>query len=98
MKEICKTYARGIQMYDLRELLLSVRVLQQKVLPYSLSINHLLQLPNTRRKYGNESLSFRESMTWNQLPGQYKAAKTDNEFKMKIESWKGFEYTGRICI
>ena len=56
----------------------------KKVLPYSLRINNLLQRPNTRtKKYGNESLSFRGSIIWNQLPDQYKAAKTDNEFKMK---------------
>ena len=32
----------------------------EKVLPYSLRMNNLLHLPNTRtKKYGNESLSFR---------------------------------------
>ena len=57
----------------------------KKALPYSLRINNFLQLPNTRtKKYGNESLSFRGSILWNQLPDQYKAAKTDHEFKMKI--------------
>jgi len=71
----------------------------KKVLPYSLRINNLFQLPNTRtKKYGNESLSFRGSIIWNQLPDQYKAAKTDNEFKMKLKSRKGFECTYRICI
>ena len=29
---------------------------------------------------------------------QYKAAKTDIEFKMKIKSWKGFKGNCRICI
>ena len=86
-------------MYDLRESIPSVGVLQQKVLPYSLRINNFLQLPNTRtKKYGNESLSFRGSIIWNQLPDQCKAAKTDNEFKMKIKSWKGLQCTCRICI
>ena len=71
----------------------------KKVLPYSLRVNNLLQLPNTRtKKYRNESLSFRGSIIWNQLPNQYKAAKTDHEFKMKIKRWKGFECTCRICI
>ena len=59
----------------------------RKILPYTLRIKTLLQLPNTRtKKYGNESLSFRGSIIWNQLPDHYKAAKTDNEFKMKIKS------------
>ena len=71
----------------------------QKVLPYSLRINNLLQLPSTRtKKYGSDSLSFRGSIIWNKLPDQYKAAKTDNEFKMKIKSWKGNECNYRICI
>ena len=71
----------------------------KKVIPYSLRINNLLQLPNMRtKKYGNKSLSFRGSIIWNQLPYQYKAAKTDHKFKMKIKSWKGFECTCRICI
>ena len=56
----------------------------RKILPYKLRIKNLLQLPNTRtKKYGNESLSFRGSIIWNQLPDRYKAAKNDNEFKMK---------------
>ena len=48
--------------------------------------------------YGNESLSFRGNIIWNQLPDQYKAAKTDDEFKMKVKSWKGFESTCHIFI
>ena len=71
----------------------------KKALPYCLGINNLLQLPNTRtEQYGNGSLSFRGTIIWNQLPYQYKAAKTDNEFKMKIRRWKGFECICRICI
>ena len=71
----------------------------RKILPYTLRIKTLLQLPNTRaKKYGNESLTFRGSIIWNQLPDQYKAAKTNNEFKMKVKSWKGFKCSCRICI
>ena len=40
-----------------------------KMLPYSLRINDLLQLPTTRAsRYGNESHSFWGSMVWNGLP------------------------------
>ena len=71
----------------------------KKVLPYSLGINNLLQLPSTRTKmYENESLSFRGNIIWHQLPDQYEAAETDNEFKIEIKSWRGFECTCRICI
>ena len=70
----------------------------KKVLLYSLRIKNLLQLPSTRtKKYGSESLSFRGSIIWNKLPDQYKAAKTDDEFEMKIKSWKGSECNCRIC-
>ena len=75
-------------------LALFTSALIQQVLPFSLRINNLLQLPNTKtKKYGNESLSLRGSIIWNQLPDQYKAAKIDNEIKRK-----GFECTCRICI
>ena len=71
----------------------------RKILPYTLRIKNLLQLPNTRtKKYGNESLTFRGNIIWNQLPDQYKAAKTDNEFKMKIKHWKVFKCSCRTCI
>ena len=36
---------------------------------------------------------------WFSLPRHdYKATKTDSEFKMKIKSWKGFEFTRHICF
>ena len=61
----------------------------RKILPYKLRIKNLLQLPNTRtKKYGNKSLTFGRSIISNQLPVQYKAAKTTTEFKMKIKSSK----------
>ncbi len=70
----------------------------KKTLPYTLRTNNLLQLPKTRtNKYGNNSLSFRGSMVWNRLSDQYKAAKSNNEFKIKIKSWKGFGCNCCIC-
>ena len=71
----------------------------RKMLPYSLRINDPLQLPKLRtRRYGNESLSFWGSMVWNRLPDIYKAAKSCDEFKMKIKSWKGSGCNCRICM
>ena len=73
--------------------------LNKKVPPYTLRINSLLRLPNTRiKKYGTESLSFRGRIIWNQLPDKYKIAKSDEEFKMQIRSWRGVGYSCRICI
>ena len=40
-------------------------------------------------KYGNESLTCGGSIVWNRPSDQYKAAKSDNEFEMKVRSWKG---------
>ena len=71
----------------------------RKILPNMSRIKNLLQLPNTRtKKYGNEYLLFRGSVIWDQLPNQYRAVKTDIEFKMKIKSWKGFKCNCCICI
>ena len=71
----------------------------RKMLPYNLRINNLLQLPKTRtNRYGNKSLSFWGSIVWNRLPDKYKAAKSCEEFKMKIRSWKGSGCNCRICI
>ena len=73
--------------------------LNRKLFQYNLKINNLLQLPKTRtNKYGIESLSFRGSKVWKRLPDQYKAAKSDNEFKIKIRSWMGSGCKCRICI
>ena len=71
----------------------------RKMLPYNLRINDLLQLPKTRTsRYGNGSLSFWGSMVWNRLPDIYKAAKSCDEFKMKIRSWRGSGCNCRTCI
>ena len=71
----------------------------RKLLPYNLRINNLLQLPKTRtNKCGNEFPSFRSSIVLNLLPEKYKAAKSDNEFKIKIRSWMGSGCNCRICI
>ena len=64
-----------------------------------LRIKILRRLPNTRtNRYGTVSLSFRVSIIWNQIPDQYKAAKTDNIIKMKIKSFKGLKCNYCICI
>ena len=61
--------------------------LNRKMLPYTLRINNLLRLPNMRiKKYGDESLSFRGNIIWNQLLDKYKIAKHDEEFKIHIRS------------
>ena len=84
-------------MHYLWQPLLSVGVLHSK--DASMRINDLLQLPKTRTsRYGNESLSFWGSMVWNRLPDIYKAAKSCDEFKMKIKSWKGSGCSCRICM
>ena len=52
-----KAYSRDIRMYGLRVALLLWEFFNKNVLPYSLRINNILQLPNTKtKKYGNESL------------------------------------------
>ena len=63
-------------MYDLRELLLSVGVLQQE--RDSIYLKNKQSAPtfiHEDKKYGSESLSFRRSIIWNQLPDQQKSCK-----------------------
>ena len=53
----------------------------------NLKINNLIQRPKTwTNKQGNESFSLRDSIAWNRIPDEYKAAKRDTELKMKIRS------------
>ena len=71
----------------------------RKMLAYNFRINDLLQLPKTRTsRYGNESLSFWGSIVWNRLPDIYIAAKSCDEFKMKIRRWRGSGCNCHICI
>ena len=87
-------------MYCYWKPILSVGALQQKsaaVCPRN--EQSPLQRPKIRTyKYENESLSFRESMVWNQPSNRYYAAKFDDEFKMKRSSWKGSGYVTAATV
>ena len=61
-----------------------------KDIQYDLRTNNLLQLPKTNTLvYGNNSLSFRGSISWNTLPNTIKAAQNTKQVKYMIKNWKG---------
>ena len=65
--------------------LISVEVLLRKVLPMWLNIKQ------------SHQTSFRSSIVSNRIRDKYKAAKSDDECKKKIGSWKGSGYNSQIC-
>ena len=56
------------------------------------------EFPNVKTVcYGQESVRYRGPKTWEMLPNDIKSAKTLEEFKMKIKTWKAFNCTCRLC-
>ena len=47
--------------------------------------------------YGQESVRYPGPKTWEMLPNDIKSAKTLEEFKMKIKTWKASNCTCRLC-
>ena len=57
---------------------------------YNLRSKNLLMLPQTKTTtYGNDSLSFRGSISWNSLPNDTKITASVCSFKSCIEKWIG---------
>ena len=54
------------------------------------------EFPNVKTVcYGKESVRYRGPKTWEMLPNDIKSAKTLEEFKMKIKTWKTSNCTCR---
>jgi hypothetical protein len=65
---------------------------------YSLRSGHTLVLQSTKtQKFGQNSLIFRGSLLWNNLPQELKSLKSVSQFKAKIKSWSGDTCTCFIC-
>ncbi len=61
-----------------------------KEMPYNLRTISLIKLPKTHTvTYGTNSLLFKASLIWNNLPNNLKECDNVNTFKRKIKSWKG---------
>ena len=66
--------------------------------PYNLRRTELLNLPPcSTRTFGTNSLSFRASYVWNNLPINITSAKTLSLFKILIKKWQRVTCNCKIC-
>ena len=69
-----------------------------KSVPYSLRDTDLLTIPKSNTvRYGVNSLTFRSSILWNNLPSFHKQSKTLHAFKDSIKTCSAFECTCILC-
>ena len=66
--------------------------------PYNLRRDDLLLLPPAKSiRYGVNSLAFRGSLLWNNLPPQVKESQTLEEFKNRIKNLRSIRCTCTVC-
>ena len=66
--------------------------------PYNLRRGDLLLLPPAKSiRYGVNSLAFRGSLLWNNLPPQVKESQTLEEFKNRIKNLRSIRCTCTVC-
>ena len=65
---------------------------------YNLRKGPILYLPSTHSTYyGTNSVHFRGSLIWNNLPRDIKSSKSLSEFKTKIKNFGNIDYGCVIC-
>ena len=70
-----------------------------KTVPYCLRNPDLLSLPKANTvRYGINSLRFRGSLLWNNLPIEYKELKSPAVFKEKLKYLNCFNCTCKLCV
>ena len=70
----------------------------KKDMPYSLRKGPALKLPKTRTLYyGTNSVHFRGSLIWNNLPADVKASKSLYDFKNRIKNIGNIDCGCVIC-
>ena len=73
--------------------------LSEKPLPYNLRNGNNLQLRHvTSYHFGLNSLRFRVSMLWNNLPFSIKSSETLTEFKNKLNTLGNIHYLRSVSI
>ena len=69
-----------------------------KEVDYNLKIKNLVKLPQMKTyTFGTHSLTFRGSILWNALIDDMKRCKNVAAFKNKIKTWKGANYSCKLC-
>ena len=67
-------------------------------IPYNLRRGDILFLPPAKStRYGVNSLAFRGSLLWNNLPHQVKESQTLEEFKNRIKNLRSIHCTCTVC-
>ena len=67
-------------------------------IPYHLSKGHVLSLPPERSTYyGTNSVHFRRSLTWNNLPNYIKSSRSVCEFKNNMRNFRNIDCGCLIC-
>ena len=70
----------------------------EKSIQYNLRSKNLLMLPQTNTiEYGNDSIVFRGSISWNYLPNEIKSQASVYTCKKCIKSWSGGDCNCKIC-
>ena len=72
---------------------------KEKTTKYSLRSKSTLQLPKLCKttRFGLNTVVFKGSLLWNNLPNLYKDTNTEFAFKEKIKKWKPKVCTCKIC-
>ena len=69
-----------------------------KEIPYNLRKGQVLSLPPARSTYyGTNSVHFRGSLIWNNLPSYIKSSRSVCEFKNNIKNFRYIDYGCLIC-
>ena len=72
--------------------------LERNHIPYNLQRSDLLLLPPAKStRYGFNSLAFRWSLLWNNVPSQVKESQTLEEFKARIKNLRSIHCTCTVC-
>ena len=70
----------------------------EKPLPYNFRNGNSVQLPHVKScRFGINSLCFRGSMLWNNLPFSVKISETLTEFKNKLKTLRNIHCTCVVC-
>ena len=70
----------------------------EKPLPCNLRNENSLQLPHVKSyRFGINSLRFRGTMLWNNLPFSVKNRETLTEFKKKLKTFGNIHFTCVVC-
>ena len=71
---------------------------EEKPMPYNLRDGSKLVLPKTKSsRFGINSLRFRGSLLWNNLPMSVKNCQSLNEFKLELKNLRNTHFTCLVC-